>query len=161
VTGEAGTALDVAGEMDACAAVNSVYASGHHGRYTGREAVAAVAAAGIGEVPVVGSVMAWLKLYPSTPPLPDGWVECNGQVLADVGSPYYGQAIPDLNGYTGVRRFLRGSAGSGSTGGQENHSHSYTTTGDGTGTWQVVRAPLDSANHLPPYYEVVWIMRVK
>ena len=58
----------------------------------------------------IGTIVAWHKSATGTPALPDGWVECNGQVLNDAASPYNGQAIPNLNsaaGYT-AGRFLRG-----------------------------------------------------
>jgi hypothetical protein len=45
------------------------------------------------------------------PPLPDGWVECDGQIINDPQSPLDGQAVPDLNGEA---RFLRGANVSGS-----------------------------------------------
>lgn len=70
--------------------------------------------------PPIGSVTAWLKSYTNTPALPDGWVECNGQVLDDADSVYDGQTIPDLNGDA---RFLKGAATSGGTGGSSSHIH--------------------------------------
>ena len=59
----------------------------------------------------VGSVVAWLKSFANVPALPDGWVECNGQVLDDPASPFNGETIPDLNGSAETQRFLRGSLG--------------------------------------------------
>ena len=56
---------------------------------------------GAGAVPI-GSVTAWMKSYPNTPPLPNGWVECNGSTLNDSSSPYHGQVLPNLNGTTAV-----------------------------------------------------------
>ncbi len=131
----------------------------------------------------VGSIVAWLKNYTNTPPLPVGWVECNGQVLTDSESVYNGQIIPNLNG---DNRFLRGNVATGNIGGvatvtlttdqipSHNHNMTFgtviapnagpisaltqtgsvqkTTTSTGGG------APHDN---LPPYYNVVWIMRVK
>jgi hypothetical protein len=97
----------------------------------------------------VGAIVAWHKSMFNTPTLPDGWVECNGQVLSDGESVYNGQTIPNLNGAMGGadspdigRRdslFLRGGTVSGV--GQEhsfqqhNHTHNHTWThswGDGT-----------------------------
>lgn len=109
----------------------------------------------------------------STPYLPDGYVECNGQVLSDSDSPFDGDTIPDLNAVAGSdQRFLRGASESTGTGGSDNHSHtiggpSGTSNVDATGAFSVA-----SSNHehggntgqtstLPKYYEVVWIMRVK
>lgn len=54
-----------------------------------------------------------------TPYLPDGFVECNGQVLSDSDSPFNGETIPDLNV---TKRFLRGSSTSGTTGGADSVS---------------------------------------
>ncbi len=67
------------------------------------------AISGFGIVPI-GSIIAWHKSLTGGPSLPDGWVECAGQTLSDVDSPYNGQVIPDLNS---GGRFLRGSATSG------------------------------------------------
>jgi hypothetical protein len=134
--------------------------------------------------PPVGSVQAWLKNYTNTPVLPTGWVECNGQTLSDVASPYNGQVIPNLNG-TNV--FLRGNATSGTTGGSAtlpNHTHSVSITSAignagltfpmgssanvSTQTHDHTHAvsgstgnPASSPSTLPPYYNVMWIMRVK
>src|ERR1044072_3876321 len=68
----------------------------------------------------IGGVVGWCKDMPGMPPLPENFAECNGQVLADAASPLDGQTIPDLNG---ARRFLRGAASSGTTGGSDNHTH--------------------------------------
>ncbi|MBP7868046.1 MAG: tail fiber protein [Acidobacteria bacterium] len=88
----------------------------------------------IGVVPI-GSIIAWNKSLTGTPALPDGWVECNGQILADANSPYNGQSIPDLNGVGNTPRFLRGGSSSGSSGGSETHQHqwhhSISSSGDG------------------------------
>jgi hypothetical protein len=73
-----------------------------------------------GVVPV-GSIIAWNKNGGGVPALPAGWVECNGQVLADGESPLNGQTIPNLNaganstygGTTNVGRYLRGATTSG------------------------------------------------
>lgn len=40
--------------------------------------------------PPAGSVVAWQESLESVPALPDGWVECNGQVLDDRASPFNG-----------------------------------------------------------------------
>lgn len=110
-----------------------------------------------------GGVVAWLKSYTNTPALPSEYVECNGQTLSDAQSVYNGQTIPDLNTGTSYQRFLRGSTTSGTTGGWPSHSHSlqqgydldcgmtYIQYGDTT----------DFQDHLPPYYEVCWVIRIK
>jgi hypothetical protein len=79
----------------------------------------------------IGSIEAFHKSMAATPALPWGWVECNGQVLADPESPYNGQAIPSLNA-TG--KFLRGSAVSGTMQNEDvgGHTHAGTTAANGT-----------------------------
>jgi len=105
----------------------------------------------------------------TAPSINDGWVECNGQTLSDADSVYNGQTIPDLNG---DNRFLRGNSTSGGTGGVEtldlSHTHSvnwryefdtypeaYLATSINANT------AFSATNNKPPYYEIVWIMRVK
>ncbi len=63
----------------------------------------------IGDVPV-GGIVAWVKSLAGVPNLAEGWVECDGSVLADSQSSLNGQTIPDLNG---DNRFLRGASTSG------------------------------------------------
>ncbi|MCP4137056.1 MAG: tail fiber protein [bacterium] len=63
----------------------------------------------------VGSIVAWhkdmnIKSGASSPAVPEGWVECNGQTVSDGDSVYDGEAVPNLNG---EGRFLRGSSISG------------------------------------------------
>ena len=114
----------------------------------------------------IGAVIAWHSSMPNTPPLPPQYVECNGQVLSDPESPYNGQTIPNLNG---GNRFLRGSTTSGSTGGASTHSHSVDVD-----DWAIVNVvaptqfvavngtyPTNSVSNIPPYYTVVWVMRIK
>ncbi len=113
----------------------------------------------------IGGVVAWNKSMPGTPALPDGWVECNGQVISDPSSPYNGQVVPELNGTSGTQRFLRGSATSGITGGSESHVHSVGAM-PGRYNDQSQRTPgspgnTSAASTLPSYYEVVWIIRIK
>lgn len=133
----------------------------------------------------------------ATPRLPDGWVECNGQVLSDVSSPFDGATIPDLNGSTGATKlFMRGARRSGTVGGQITHNHlmfnrigntgatfgnggtsgnganigaSFNATGGNinlTSTGTDIDQPLHTANSqdgdvVPPFFEVVMIMRTK
>ena len=119
----------------------------------------------------------------ATPFLPAGWAECNGQNVSDANSPYNGQPTPDLNGFTGVQRFLRGGGSSdgttliksGVTGGADDHTH----TGSGTTSSQggLIAGSLDNSrtsahshtfsftsagasNGLPSYYEIVYIIKV-
>jgi hypothetical protein len=120
-----------------------------------------IVSGGVGVVPV-GGVVAWLKSFPHTPALTDNFVECNGQTLNDANSIYDGQTIPNLNG---EHRFLQGDLTSGTTGGSLDKS-----TGGPSSTDGGLPDPhqLASTTHThsiddirPPYYAVVWIMRVK
>ncbi len=127
------------------------------------------AISGFGIVPI-GSFLPWHKSFANTPALPDGWVECNGQVLSDSDSPYNGQTIPNLNG---DNRFLRGNTTSGGTGGSSTHNHTGTTggqsgmRGDNHSMHDIYLLTgnhthsISADEHLPPYLDVVWVMRVK
>jgi len=129
----------------------------------------------------IGGVIPWLKSLPGVPALPPEYVECNGQVLADPQSPLNGTTMPDLNG---DQRFLRGAATSGTTGGSDSHTHIFTSgTADQvvgiTGTANPggpfvlgpdvnnnlsmleVKGANSTESSLPPFYEVVWVIRVK
>ncbi|MFT5241607.1 MAG: hypothetical protein ACI9OU_002159 [Candidatus Promineifilaceae bacterium] len=109
----------------------------------------------------IGAIMAWAKSMPDTPRMPGGWVACNGQELKDAGSPYNGEIIPNLNGIGGQpRRFLRGGTQSGATGGAEDHHHGGSRSQKYGDSRKPVGEP-GRAKHLPPYYDVIWIMRVK
>jgi hypothetical protein len=131
----------------------------------------------------IGSVIAWLKSFTNTPSLPAGWVECDGAAINDADSVYNGQNSPDLNG--GI--FLRGDTTSGGTGGATTNTtklsdegtsfdgsitgncgydtgapNSMATIVSGSGsTCQVVGKDTDAFSILPPYYNIVWIMRIK
>ena len=110
----------------------------------------------VGTVPI-GSVISYVKSFANTPTLPSNFVECNGQVLSDARSPYNGQTIPALNGTTDAnKRFLRGSTTSGATGGAASFNTSFAAVG-GTGGSRVVDSVIPT---IPPYYEVVMIMRI-
>lgn len=139
---------------------------------------------GTGIVPI-GAVLPWLKNLTGAPDLPDGWAECNGQVLNDPQSVFNGQTIPNLNGADfGTKRFLRGSTTSGGTGGSDSHGGIVTDSSttdtntttievdqnlDGTTTYVATSdhahntnpASIESFDNLPSYYHVVFIMRIR
>ncbi len=62
------------------------------------------------ETTPIGSIVAWHADLAGTPSLPIGWEPCDGQMVADPDSPYFGQTLPDLNG---GGRYLRGGVFSG------------------------------------------------
>ncbi len=119
----------------------------------------------------IGVMLPWCKSLSGVPALPANFVECNGQVLSDAGSPLNGITLPDPNGVlSGVPQFLRGASTSGGTGGSETHGHavSYVNVTDVTyesasGYTAVQNGGLDiqPGSTLPSYYEVVWVMRIK
>lgn len=115
----------------------------------------------------IGAVMGWLKSFTNTPQtLPVGFVECNGQVLSDGDSVYDGQTLPDLNG---DNQFLRGNSTSGGTGGSETmaHTHSITFEANGVNTGGIATSraattgQASNTENRPPFYNMVWIMRIK
>jgi hypothetical protein len=114
----------------------------------------------------IGAIIAWAKTMASVPQtLPVGWVECDGSTISDAESPMNGEDVPDLNG----GEFLRGAATSGGTGGTTSHTHTTAFNRDGNqggiGLLGSDHTPVTSTgplpSHLPPYYDVVWIMRIK
>ena len=85
----------------------------------------------------IGSIIDWYKGLLSIPVLCYGWVECNGQTLADPLSPLNGQVIPNLNGdaagadtFTNSKApvYLRGgtTAGTYTTDAIKAHQHAVT-----------------------------------
>lgn len=117
------------------------------------------------EMVPIGAILPWAKNIQGVPTLPDNFVECNGQILDDPESPLHDQTIPDLNG---EGRFLRGSSASGAEGGSTTHSHTITgvpnrNNGGYHSDWDCAMNgdAVTDASNLPPYYEVVWIMRIK
>jgi len=76
-----------------------------------------------------------------------------------------GQTVRDLNG---GNRFIRGNSTSGGTGGAATHQRSIPNTqptlGDEGATDQYIVLTsdvTDAASSLPPYTDMVWIMRIK
>lgn len=123
------------------------------------------------EIPV-GTIMAWTKAL-SGVTLPAGWVECNGQTLSDTQSPMNGKNVPNLNG---EQRFLRGSAAPGGIGGKEKIAYtvqktfSLTNTHpgiiaiDGVNVWSIPTGYNSMDYYIdnqPPYYDIVWIIKVR
>jgi hypothetical protein len=142
-----------------------------------------------GDVPV-GCILPWLKSFTGTPSLPDqGWMECDGSIVNDPLSPFNGQTLPDLNGNNYFLRGsdTSGSTGGESTHKltiteMPKHSHepllseysfvirrsgSYNyQTESGSGSYSSVEITTEvggggAHENKPPYYEVVWIIRIR
>ncbi len=140
---------------------------------------------GGGDSTPLGTIIAWHKNLSGTPAIPEGWVECNGQVLSDSDSPFDGQVIPNLNGDA---RFLRGGTTSGTLQEDAFQGHRHATSDLLYGFEQIPGAtlstnpfstrfnhpnildPIDDGVNGPPRtadetrpinMSVVWIMKVK
>ena len=135
----------------------------------------------IGDSPI-GAIIAWAKNLSGVPNLAEGWVECDGTTLVDALSPLNGQTIPDLNGDS---QFIRGNSTSGGTGGAATQTTSLNHAGQVSSSAEVVQQhTVDGSNEIihiggggvnvdiltdvtnsfaiiPPFYNVVWIMRIK
>jgi len=126
------------------------------------------------DITPMGSIIPWLKTLTNTPTLPSNWVECDGTVISDVSSLMNGFTLPLLNGSTeDTKCFVRG--GDVVDGSVEGLSTADCTHSHGTDNG-FVRSPVSGTPCLrditvdeeileidivPPYYEVVWIMRIK
>ena len=131
--------------------------------------VSAKISSDVPQIPV-GAIFAWAKSLSGVPPLPEGWVECNGQTIDDPESPLNGVTLPDLNS---SNRFLRGNTSSGSTGGASTADHDHQiyphsgTYGQSSGPTEYVVISMVSATTYtapgiqPPFYDVVWIVKIK
>ncbi len=125
----------------------------------------------------IGGIIPWAKTLTNVPALSSLYVECNGQVLSDGDSLLDGQTIPDLNG---DNQFMRGNSTSGGVGGSETMAHDHTlTTGEPsakrnavtggdpnvgnslTHTHTGTSSGASEDENRPPFYNVVWVMKVK
>ena len=109
----------------------------------------------------IGGLSFWHKNLTGTPDLPEGWVEVNGQTIDDPESLYDGVTIPNINGQN---RFLYGGSTDGGTGGSATHTHTNSGSSGGA-RWtnfpgSSFRQATEESN-LPPYMNVVVIMRIK
>jgi len=113
-------------------------------------------------MPPIGSIIAWNKNYSgSVPSINSGWLECDGSVISDADSPFNGDTMPDLNSN---KYFLSGSVGSGGTGGASEHYHTMTynaRNAEQGGGYALRTTQTSSELHLPPFYTVIWMMRIK
>ncbi|MCP4135150.1 MAG: tail fiber protein [bacterium] len=90
----------------------------------------------------VGSIQAWHKNLPGTPGIPAGWVECNGQIIADAESVYDGELVPDLNG---EKLFLRGRSVSGEVEHDTTAVNGLKTVFDGSHAHSLPKASSDKS----------------
>ena len=139
----------------------------------------------------IGSIVAWAKSLAGVPALPAGWVQCDGQVLSDPDSLLDGTTIPNLNGNNQFMRgnSTSGATGGSETmahthtipglkseggelflddsaviiGGTSADPNSIFTEGatGATGVLDLKSSAASNAENRPPFYNVVWIMRVK
>lgn len=98
--------------------------------------------------------------------LPDNWQLCDGTTISDSDSPLNGETVPDLNA---ENKYLRGNTTSTGSGGTTSHGHTTDTYGASSRS----RSPFEytasdthyhllaSSSHLPRYYQVKFIMRIK
>ncbi|HNR31689.1 MAG TPA: hypothetical protein PKI11_12445 [Candidatus Hydrogenedentes bacterium] len=178
----AATAINAVNATNAVNAVNAGNADTVDGLHASD--LQAIINAVANQLTPIGTIVGWHKNLSGTPALPGTWVQCNGQVINDAGSPYNGQTAPSLNG-TG--RFLRGSATSGTLQDHQlqDHQHAFTETGanrppdSGTVFYvQTLPSPgfwynsttLNTSNPItgnhgsetrPSNMSVTWIMRIK
>ena len=140
-----------------------------------------------GGVPI-GTVISFLKDYAGAAALAelqaDGWAFCEGTTPAAQG--LIGAVITTTPNLNGQNQFLRGADTSGGTGGSASHSHLSPVVFGGDGhhlkaTWGYgggssaagsiafnwgsnsnrPHMRTSSASSLPPYYDVVWLIKVK
>lgn len=111
-----------------------------------------------GLVPI-GAILSWAKSLTSVPTLPAGFLECNGQTVSNTSSLLNGVVLPDLN--SANNRFLRGNTTSGGSGGSSTHTHSLSSNNSAAaGTDVGYSSPTLATSTLPPYYDVVWVIRI-
>ena len=122
---------------------------------------------GGGDSTLIGEI---IGLALNAPVPSENFVRCDGGFVNDARSPMDGEPIPNLNLQN---RFLRGSDVAGGIGGQETHSHfvlgipegAADTGNPGGGQQSFLRNPggnisTDIRNHLPPYYNTIFWMRI-
>lgn len=116
----------------------------------------------VGIVPV-GGVIQWAKDIAGVPSLPANFQECDGTVISS--GPMSGQNTPD---YNSANAFPRGNTTSGGTGGATTHTHtvpatnlSYRNNLDASRNNYLTNNQVTSADsHLPPYVDMVFVMRI-
>ena len=134
-----------------------------------------------GDVPI-GGIIAWAGSFNGVDTLANqgrtDYLECNGQEVSDADSPLNGETLPNLNNDDGSENFfLRGATTSGGSSGSTMHTHTISDSTDdyspaadvASGSGAAAAATHDhninvttgSASNEPPYYDVIWLMRIK
>lgn len=85
------------------------------------------------------------------------WQLCDGTAITDAESIFNGENTPDLFDSTGV--FVAAGTYSGLTGGASTHGDHGPTFDNGTGANKT--EGFNSKNHLPPYFWVLWLIKIK
>lgn len=93
------------------------------------------------------------------------WKECDGSTLSDTESPLHNTVLPLLNGTSdSTSRFLQGATTSGTFGGAASYTHGHgVTTQEGAdpGAVSVTSVLAATVSVIPPYYQVVFLIKVK
>ncbi len=85
------------------------------------------------------------------------WRLCDGTAITDTESIYNGENTPDLFDATGV--FLAGGTYSGLTGGASTHGNHGPSFDNGTGANKT--EGFNNVSHLPPYFWVLFLIKIK
>ncbi len=127
-----------------------------------------------GMIPI-GGIIPWHKSALDDQRLHSSWIECTGGTVGNVKSPIYGKSVPNLNG---DNRFIRGNSTSNSMGGSAIHVHSFSVNTNGpsdftdidaqnpngtvasAGHAHLIEGETDTVSHVPPYVDMVYIMRI-
>lgn len=129
----------------------------------------------------IGTITAWHPNLAGVPKLSSLWARCDFGTISDPGSPLNGSSKPDLNNSLGVnkKRFLLGSTTSGATYDLDTHNHTFSATSGEASNLPIgitsgadyflpdehhthdVAGTTSTEAHYPPYFEVVWIIRIK
>ena len=140
--------------------------------------------------PPIGAMIPWLKSFTSVPQtLPSGWVVCDGSVISDAESVLDGETLPDLNGNNQFVRGNTTSGGTGGVA-SVSHNHQWASDSGGSFSLDIVSADGGEASDTfasngstkiaftttwpaslytknttvptePPFFDVVWILRIK
>ena len=105
----------------------------------------------------IGAIIPWLKDLSGVPTMPSSYMECDGSTVNDADSPLNAVTLPNL-----TNKFLMGSSASGSTGGVSSRGVASDRAGDtGSDAGGFGFTSSATQDNKPPYYTVVFIIRIK